>query len=343
MAKTRHFFAGSNSGKGFYSLFDNIMGPEAKRIYLLKGGPGTGKSSFMRFIADAVGELGHEQERFFCSSDPQALDAVAFPALGIALVDATAPHQIEPTLPGCRDHIISLGAFWDKEQLWQKREEILAAGRVKQHHFSTAFRYFTAALCVEQNRALAKDVEVDYHKLEPIMALFPQEKTDAPGSIRHLFASALTPDGYVSHIQGLVEDLPQCFILQGGFGLGQGEMLAMVADAGQRAGLAVEAFHYPLNPEQILHIVVPELGLAVLTELPLEPLDSVKGPRLVCGPLETSSDLDYQLWEKLLQQGFSSLLAAKTSHIAVEQYYTNSMDFVALNEYRDEILAELLL
>ena len=94
MAKTRHFFAGSNSGKGFYSLFDNIMGPEAKRIYLLKGGPGTGKSSFMRFIADAVGELGHEQERFFCSSDPQALDAVAFPALGIALVDATAPHQI---------------------------------------------------------------------------------------------------------------------------------------------------------------------------------------------------------------------------------------------------------
>nr|NLJ02146.1 ATP-binding protein [Bacillota bacterium] len=58
MGKTRFFFAGSNSGKGFFSLFDNIIGPEARRVYLLKGGPGTGKSSFMSYIANAAAHKG---------------------------------------------------------------------------------------------------------------------------------------------------------------------------------------------------------------------------------------------------------------------------------------------
>ena len=43
------FYLGANSPSGFHSLYDQLIDPEeAQRIYILKGGPGCGKSSLMR-------------------------------------------------------------------------------------------------------------------------------------------------------------------------------------------------------------------------------------------------------------------------------------------------------
>ncbi|MCS4455740.1 hypothetical protein JTT01_05220 [Clostridium botulinum] len=51
--QSKHFFAGGNTAEGFYSLFNNIIDiNNANRIIYLKGGPGTGKSSLMKSIAD---------------------------------------------------------------------------------------------------------------------------------------------------------------------------------------------------------------------------------------------------------------------------------------------------
>ena len=45
------FYLGANSPTGFYSLYDQLLEPEqAETIYILKGGPGCGKSSLMRLL-----------------------------------------------------------------------------------------------------------------------------------------------------------------------------------------------------------------------------------------------------------------------------------------------------
>ena len=87
------FFLGANTPSGFYSLYDQMLEPDtARRIYLLKGGPGCGKSSLMRRVAQALEAGGEQVEYIFCSGDPNSLDAVIFPRLCSAVVDATAPH-----------------------------------------------------------------------------------------------------------------------------------------------------------------------------------------------------------------------------------------------------------
>ena len=49
------FFLGANSPGGFYSLYDQLIDPaQAEEIYILKGGPGCGKSSLMHRVAEAV-------------------------------------------------------------------------------------------------------------------------------------------------------------------------------------------------------------------------------------------------------------------------------------------------
>ena len=43
------YFLGANSPTGFYSLYPELIQPErARTIYILKGGPGCGKSTLMR-------------------------------------------------------------------------------------------------------------------------------------------------------------------------------------------------------------------------------------------------------------------------------------------------------
>lgn len=87
------FYLGANSPAGFYSLYDQMLDPaEAEDIMILKGGPGCGKSSFMRRVAAAAEAKGVAVEYIQCSGDPESLDAVVFPALKTAIVDGTAPH-----------------------------------------------------------------------------------------------------------------------------------------------------------------------------------------------------------------------------------------------------------
>ena len=87
------YFLGANSPSGFYSLYDHLLPPEqARAIYILKGGPGCGKSTLMRKVAAWAQEAGLETEYILCSGDPDSLDAVVFPDKAAAIVDGTAPQ-----------------------------------------------------------------------------------------------------------------------------------------------------------------------------------------------------------------------------------------------------------
>ena len=91
------YFLGANAPTGFYSLYDHLLPPEeARAIYILKGGPGCGKSTLMRKIGAWAEESGLETEYIICSGDPDSLDAVVLPQSGVAIVDGTAPHVVVP-------------------------------------------------------------------------------------------------------------------------------------------------------------------------------------------------------------------------------------------------------
>ncbi|MCL2512653.1 MAG: hypothetical protein FWF08_02025 [Oscillospiraceae bacterium] len=86
------FFAGANSPEGFYSLFSDIYDPlDGWELYIIKGGPGTGKSSSMGRMAEKIEKEGYSCERILCSMDSGSLDAVIFP--GLKRPFATAPPR----------------------------------------------------------------------------------------------------------------------------------------------------------------------------------------------------------------------------------------------------------
>ena len=93
--KPVYFFLGANSEEGFFSLYDQLLGGRLDDLMILKGGPGCGKSTFMRRVGAAMERAGERIVYINCSGDPDSLDGVIFPAIGTAIVDGTAPHGMD--------------------------------------------------------------------------------------------------------------------------------------------------------------------------------------------------------------------------------------------------------
>lgn len=149
------YFAASNSIHGFRSYYGEAFDrAEITHVYAIKGGPGTGKSRFMREVMEAGEGMGWRAETVYCSSDPDSLDGVILwkDGQGIALLDATAPHVYEPTLPGAREEIVNLGDFWSAELLSEKAKEITEKNRRKSEGYKRAYRYLSAYGEVNTNR-----------------------------------------------------------------------------------------------------------------------------------------------------------------------------------------------
>ena len=88
-----NYFLGANTASGFVSRFDQLHSDRRiKKLIILKGGPGCGKSTFMKKLRRTAADLGADTESYPCASDPSSLDALLIPAAGLAVVDGTAPH-----------------------------------------------------------------------------------------------------------------------------------------------------------------------------------------------------------------------------------------------------------
>ncbi len=143
------YFAASNSAHGFCNYFDDIFSTAyVDHLYIIKGGPGTGKSYFMKTVARRAVMAGYAITEYACSSDPDSLDGLilrknAAPTIGF--VDGTAPHVAEVMSPGVHEELIDLGVFWDTSVILDNRDAISRDTAAKAQAYADAYAHLRAA------------------------------------------------------------------------------------------------------------------------------------------------------------------------------------------------------
>ena len=138
--KSRHMYPGNNTPEGFFSYYNYILSQEeANRIFCIKGGPGVGKSTFMKRIGEEMLQQGHDLDFMHCSSDNNSLDGIVIRDLGIALVDGTSPHIVDPLHPGAVDSILHLGEFWNEDGIRSNKDHVLAINKKLKSIFHKAY------------------------------------------------------------------------------------------------------------------------------------------------------------------------------------------------------------
>lgn len=191
------YFLGNNSGYGFWNNYKEEL-QNKDRVALLKGGPGTGKSTLMKKVVSAVKKAGLDYELWYCSGDPSSLDGVYIKDLDRAVVDATAPHDSGVSIPIIKDRIFDLAPSLCGVKLQGKREEIENLSKCKKQCFSHAYQHLKCALCHFNNKLEIQKDAIDEsairsyaHKICEVLRGEKERLTRG----RKLFSSAICPSG----------------------------------------------------------------------------------------------------------------------------------------------------
>lgn len=350
--KIRKIFPGANTSSGFYSYFDYIIPKDVNRIFCLKGGPGVGKSSLMKKVVHDFVERGYDVEVFPCSSDPSSIDAVVVKKLKVVLLDATAPHIVDPKIPGAMDEIVNFGDFWNMDNLANNKMEIVQCNKKISACFQRAFKYLKAAEPIFYDIQSKNSDAMNFGKLnkftdEFIDELFKgienKEELSVP---RHLFGTAITPIGHIDYTDSLLQDAEKVYYLDGKIGYGKTTFLKRVYDKAILKGLKVEVFHYPLIPEKIESIMITDLGIAITTSSLFKNHDAINLGEFInkekISDYKEELEVDEKILDELINYAISNLKKAKSNHDVIENYYIPNMDFDKVNELKDQLIERIL-
>ena len=324
----QQFFLAANSGQGFYSLYDGFPA-EPQFLHIIKGGPGTGKSGFMKAIRRAVQERGMDTVSILCSGDPDSLDGLSVPALGQAWVDGTAPHVREPKLFGVDADYVNLGHLCRLPLDVRDRERARALNRAYKERYKAAYQKLAAAASLEKAEELhdAAVMQEEIERLREILDALPEHmdesahrKHDLDYKSEKRFISAISCRGELRLDETVNLLCKQNYYFRGG-----SAVLAQAAAWAEQKAEYVICCPRPLRPGQLEAVLLPEQGIGFhRTPAPLAvPLGERASSRAA------------------LQEGIEELREAKALHDKLESVYKGYMDFDALTAYTDEYVENL--
>lgn len=358
-AHIKKMFPGAVTSQGFYSYYQYMIDQNANHIFVIKGGPGVGKSSFMKKIAQFMLERGYDLEYHCCSSDNGSIDGVVIPELSIALLDGTTPHIVDPKNPGAVDEIINLGDYWNEDMLKQSREEIKLCNQKVSNYFQRAYfalkeakialdewKYYTSAYQNwNQINQMTLKVEREIFKLTP--------KNE--GNERHLFAWGHTPQGKTEYIDSLIKDTESLYILIGQPGTGKSTFLSKIAERARTFGLNVEYYHNTLNPQQLDLIILLDLRIALVVNSEPYAYTPNYGGTIVTLDFELSVNCDQLMIDceeeivdcqirvnQHIARALRHSKKAKATHDLLETYYVPAMNFNGIEDKLKSVLTRIL-
>ena len=335
-----HFFLGANSPGGFYSLYDQLIDPEeAEEIYILKGGPGCGKSSLMRKVGSAMEAHGLAVEYIDCSGDPDSLDAVIIPALKTALVDGTAPHVVEPKYPGLVESYVNLGNCYDRAGLHTVAAELKGCMKGYKGCYQRAYRCLTgAAQLAEDDRSILLTPELEARLARRARGILSREVKGTgaeDGRAVQRFLGGITWQGTVLRQDTVTSLCKRIYELSDSWGLAHG-MLVQLSAGAMAAGHDVILCPSPLCPDRLEHLLIPALSLAFVSAPPSEPwpqkpyrrirLDAMAGPE-VLRRNKARLRFSRRVRAALTEEAVEALAQAKGMHDELEALYNPHVDF----------------
>ncbi len=342
------YFAAANTEAGFFSLFDEVFSPESfRRIYILKGGPGTGKSTLMREIGLAAEREGYAVEYICCSSDPDSLDGITIPSLSAAVLDGTAPHITDPVYPGVSEHTVNLEEAFDCEALSEKREEIFALIRAKKEAYRTAYRFLCAAGSLEKERdALTASFFLREKAESAVQRLLSSFHSVKQGAQKIRYISAISCNG-MKTLNTLRSRAKKIYAVTDKHGLG-GYFMNTLCEAVCTAKLDATICPSPLvyahkeaiflEGENVLFILSDEKEAQyadkIINCMRFVKRESVSERK---GRLRFSEKCE----EAVMEGALSALSEAGDFHRKAEKIYTACVDFSKINAIKERMISEI--
>lgn len=347
-----NFLLGALAPCGFAGYFDKMLGRRGGwHSLLIKAGPGCGKSTMMAKIADHLTGQGEIVELIHCSSDPDSLDGVVCPSRNFSIVDATAPHTLEPGCPGAVETVVTLYDCLDGEYLFRHQQEIAdlfdRCGKLQ----ARAARYITAAgSLIDDSLRISfscTDLAAARGFADHLAAKYlPAAGAGAEEELRVLSANTLHgPLCYADTVEKVADTI---IVLEDEGGAASRAMMQVLHDAALERGHRVITCYCSMAPyDKIDHLLLPDIRVAFVTSNRFHPLDFDGARRIHCTRFANTDALrahrarlrfNRKAARDLFAQASNLQTEAKQNHDLLEGYYKTSADFAKIDKITEQII-----
>lgn len=345
------YFLGSNTKRGFVPLFNQLRDPNnGNRLFILKGGPGSGKSSLMKRLAQELENQGHHIEYIPCASDPKSLDAFLDYDTNTSIVDGTAPHTMDPNYPGAYETIINMGDFWDQNTLKENKNKIIELSDVIGQYHTMATSCITAgAALLDSNQSIAGKY-MNPTVVNNFLLRFIKELENSPtGTERKRLLSAVSVGDTVFFDTTITSLCPKLYGISDEWGAVSDYLLSSLHRYAISKKLDMITCYCSIKtPDKIDHLLFPSAGIAITTlnsfhSVTKDDLISVEG---LMKPIDKitldSMNRHLSIAKDLILTAGKHVRCAKELHDDLEAYYISTMDFSKVDSVYDQLIHEFL-
>lgn len=348
------YFLGSSTPEGFVTPVGAVLADTENTVYILKGTPGSGKSTLMKKIREAFSDMS--EEVYICSSDPRSYDAVYIKDKHAIIIDGTAPHCFDPKYPIAVEKIIDLGEYLSVSKLRTEREEIISLTD-KYGTFHARCRLCLSAIAsVMTDIMTAAQSVLDKEKLlafaDRTASSITRGQTSA-GTGRKMFRqlSAVTFDGYFTI---LPEDY-EITVVNDDCAAAADIFLRRLSDKLCSKGFDVLVSRCLFSADKFYeHIIIPQLGMAFISSSFLNGVKTERRRRTVYlrrfydnEALDSSPDIKTRIKFgkktalEFMKEAAGELRTAKSVHDDIESHYISAADFDGINRLTYKLISEI--
>lgn len=333
------YFASANSYEGFYSLFANIFDSKKfDRIFVLKGGPGTGKSTLIKKVVDFAKNNDGSARLYHCSSDINSLDGAVINVgeKRFAIIDGTAPHERDAIIVGAIDEIINLGNSIDTEWIKTYRDDIISLSDQKSKAYKTAYSYLKIAGECFGSIYKKKCNSFDFNSALKYIDKLPINIDYTSKESQKCFVSSFSKVGYRSF--HLSKENYEEIIGIGGDATNAKILMKFIGDRISNAN--IEIFPTPLKPDLPEAIAVDKCLITSLDDS----LTSVCSDEFFRDSKTDKEEIKLinKMHDELLEEATRWLSIASDIHFRLEDIYTKCMNFDNNETIFDKICKKML-
>jgi Mrp family chromosome partitioning ATPase len=347
--KVRYVLTSSHTSQGFHTFIPELL-REIPKIYILKGAPGSGKSTFIRLLGESLSEQGYEVEFWISAADPVSPEGVFIPQLQAAVVNGCLAYPIDPRYPGLTGDIIYMGDYWDKLLIETHRQEIMGLSDEQEQHRHQATAALKSAAVIKETITKQVDAYLDERKMEQLTERLAQQILDSHPAEKHYFASAVTAEGMINYMEQISSFCQKRYVFKGPAGNGKSAVMMELAARARAMGYSLEYYHCGLDADSVQMIIILNLQIALidagLLELAGKPWDVVidmsqclEGYEEANLAQEFSASL--RIYETLMLQAQQELEQSHRCLKDLKKIYAGAMDFEALDRKRQQIQREI--
>ncbi len=346
------YFLGVNTPAGFRHTAEKLYDPaDGWRVYLLKGGAGSGKSTLLKRLYAAC----EEADVFCCSSDPSSVDGVRIPSKKVLVLDATAPHAVEPQIWGACETVIPLCRCTDDRRLYERRDEMGAlTDECRRYHLQARRCLGGAAQALDSAARLQRAALNEEHIGRTAARIAEQEwgASGGNGTEERRWLSAVTPLGVLSFFATVQALCPRIYAVCDEYGGAASLFMREIRRLALAAGQRVIVSFCPLFPDsRIEHLLLPEQGTAFITANRHHPVDFPLYRRIhaerfadseMLGEHRNKLRFDSRAADELIDGAVQAAVKAQECHSRLEHLYYDAMDWEQVQHMGDEVINKIV-